>query len=75
MITYNLPEQATVAIEVYNSQGQMIKALENGEKQAGSHHLEWNGKSVPSGIYFCRLEGKTVQGKDLKSEIKIVMVK
>ena len=75
MITYNLPEPATVAIEVYNSQGQLIKVLENGEKQAGSHQLEWNGKSVPSGIYFCRLNGKTVEGNEVKSEVKMVLMR
>jgi len=75
LITYNLPEQATVAIEIYNSQGQLIKVLENGEKQVGSHQLEWNGKPVPAGIYFCRLNGKTVQGKEVKSEIKMVLMR
>jgi len=74
-ITYRLPELATITLQIYNTQGQLIQSFENREKQAGSHKLEWNGKGVPSGVYYCRLNGKTNQGKEIRSEIKMVLIK
>ena len=74
-ITYKLPEPATITLQFYNSQGQLIQSVENRKNPAGSHKLEWNGKGVPAGIYYCRLLGITKQGKEIKSEIKMVLIK
>ena len=74
-ITYRLPQPATITLHFYNSHGQLIKSIENREKQVGNHKLEWNGKGVPAGIYYCRLLGITKHGKEIKSEIKIVLIK
>ena len=74
-ITYRLSEPTTITLQFYNSQGQLIQSFENREKQAGSHKLEWNGKGVPAGVYYCRLHGSTKQGKEIKSEIKMVLIK
>jgi len=74
-ITYRLPETATLSIQIYNSQGQLVELIENRQKQPGSHQLEWNGKGVPSGIYYCRLNGKTASGKEFNNEVKIVLIK
>ena len=74
-ITYTLSEPAAITLTLFNSQGQLLKVLENRERESGGYSLEWNGKSAPAGIYFCRLNGKTKLGKELKNEIKIVLMK
>ena len=74
-ITYKLPEPATITLQFYNSHGQLIQSIENRKKPAGSHKLEWNGKGVPSGVYYCKLIGKTITGKEFNSEIKMVLIK
>ncbi len=54
-IRYNLPQAGLVQLEVYNSLGQKVAELVNDYKQAGHHVAEFQGSSLPSGIYFYRL--------------------
>jgi hypothetical protein len=59
-ISFNLPERATVSLEVYNVFGQKVRVLINAILPAGSYNLTWDGtdsegNSLASGVYFCRL--------------------
>ncbi|MBI2427229.1 MAG: cellulase family glycosylhydrolase [Ignavibacteriales bacterium] len=59
-IQFDLPEETTVQVTVYNIIGQEIKRLVDGTQQRGSHTLRWDGKNdagtiVPSGVYFYSL--------------------
>ena len=56
-ITYRLPVQAAVTVEIYNLLGQRVATLVSALQKPGVHHLMWNGKDnsgrlVPNGIYF-----------------------
>ena len=60
-ISYSIPESESVKLAVYNINGQLIKTLVNGQKDAGSYNALWNGKdesgnSVSSGVYFYRIK-------------------
>ncbi len=61
-IRYNLPEEATVTLNIYNAMGQEVKRLINGRyENAGSYMVHWDGKNndgrvVTSGIYFYRIQ-------------------
>jgi len=60
-IEYNLPIEGNVKLEVYNSIGQLINVLVEGNQSAGRQRVTWNGKdsfgsSVSSGIYFYRIK-------------------
>ena len=60
-ITYSLPVQAGVSVDIYDVQGRKVLSLADGLRWAGNHTVEWSGKdregrSVTSGIYFCRLK-------------------
>lgn len=57
VIEYELPNQATTSVAIYNTLGQKIRTLENQIKEAGRYRIEWDGKNrvgqdVASGIYF-----------------------
>jgi tetratricopeptide (TPR) repeat protein len=59
-ISYNVSENAHVALKIYNTTGQEIATLVNGYQQAGSHQVRWNGKDnfgnqLPSGIYLYQI--------------------
>lgn len=60
-IRYRLVKASTVAVEVFDSNGQPIKALlEEGIQQAGDQYLRWDltsvgGHQVPNGLYLYRL--------------------
>jgi hypothetical protein len=51
-----LPIKSKVEIVIYNTLGEKVKLLVNGEKEAGSFEVEFNGTGLPSGIYFYRLQ-------------------
>jgi len=54
-ISYSLPEQTHVKLEVYNMQGQLIAILENGTKSAGTHTAKWNASQATTGIYLYQI--------------------
>lgn len=51
-----LPATQVVSVKVYDLLGRMVATLVNGQKNAGLHTIEWNAASMPSGIYFYRVE-------------------
>jgi len=55
-ISYQLPEPGEVSIGIYDINGRLVTALVDGRIEAGYHHAVWDGSTVPSGIYFCRME-------------------
>jgi hypothetical protein len=59
-IAFDLPEQATAKLVVYNLIGQQVNVLTDRHMNAGHHVLDWNGldsggKLVASGVYFYEL--------------------
>jgi len=60
-ISFNLTNSATVALDVYNIKGQMVKMLLHKPLPSGYHNIQWNGsddnnRPVSSGIYFYRIK-------------------
>jgi len=60
-IGYQLPEEGWVTLKVYNIEGQLVRTLVEGQREAGRYEVKWDrcdgfGKSVSSGIYFYRLK-------------------
>ncbi|MEL6820790.1 MAG: NPCBM/NEW2 domain-containing protein, partial [Calditrichota bacterium] len=65
-IEYELPQDETVEITIYNIQGQRVLQLENGLKRAGYHQVRWNGtnengQKVSSGIYLLVFESASAR--------------
>lgn len=63
-VRFNLPRIEHVRLEVYNTQGQMVRLLSEGRHEAGQYEDEWEGidelnRNVASGAYFVRLSGQT----------------
>lgn len=60
VIDFTLRNSGHVKLEVFNILGQSVITLVDGEKPAGIYSVEWDGQnargqSVPSGMYFYRL--------------------
>ena len=58
-INYSLPIAANVSLRVFNSLGQLVATLVDELKEPGYYAVRWKA-SVPSGIYFCRLQAGDV---------------
>jgi len=60
-ITYEIPEPGSVTLSIYNIEGQKVRNLVSGYRDAGTHSVNWNGLNddglaVSSGLYFIRIE-------------------
>jgi len=74
-ISYSLPADSDVSIDIYNLKGQKVTSLLNERIKAGEHQLVWNGKdnrdrSVGSGVYFYK-----VRAGNLEKTNKIILMK
>ncbi len=59
-ISYSLPEQSKICIEVFDILGRKVQTLFEGEQPAGIHSLTWNADSFSSGIYFYKLSAADI---------------
>ena len=65
-ISYSLPLKSQVELVIYNTLGESVMQLVNEEKEAGRYSVEFNATSLPSGIYFYRLQaGSFVETKKM----------
>jgi hypothetical protein len=60
-IEYLLPRATEVRLSIYDISGKLVRNLADGSEQGGSRVVPWDGKDsqgrkVPSGTYFVRLE-------------------
>jgi hypothetical protein len=59
-ITFSIPENSDVLLEVYNSLGERVRMLVNDNYSSGSYSTIWNGRDdfgyeVNSGVYIYRI--------------------
>ncbi len=54
-ISFQLPSESRVKLEVFNLLGEKVESLANGTMSAGKHSIIWNAGNYSSGIYFYRL--------------------
>ena len=59
VIPISLEHPQPLKVDIYNSNGEYIKTLENGMTNAGKTMIKWNGltnngHNAPSGVYFVR---------------------
>jgi len=65
-IRYGLPHKSAVQLTVYNTLGQQVATLVQGEEEPGYHEVKFDATKLSSGVYFYRLEaGNFVQTKKL----------
>jgi hypothetical protein len=60
-ISFTLPQNQTAEIAVYSVTGQRIQTLQRGLLQAGTHQVQWDGRTqegtvAASGVYFYELK-------------------
>lgn len=65
-IRYSIPNSELVLIKIYDLLGKEVKILVNEYVNAGTHEIEFDGSSLPSGLYLCKLQsGKFTSVKKL----------
>ncbi|MDD3051231.1 MAG: T9SS type A sorting domain-containing protein [Candidatus Cloacimonetes bacterium] len=65
-ISYTLPAESDITIDIYNLKGQKVTNLIREKQISGPNYVLWNGKdsndrSVSSGMYFYRIKAGTLE--------------
>lgn len=55
-IRYALSTRSRVRLSVYDALGRRVRVLVDAEQAAGGHEVSFEAESLPSGVYFYRLE-------------------
>jgi len=63
-IRFQIPEESTISINVFDLRGQLVKSLVSESKTAGNYEVKWNGtdnnnNNVGNGIYFYQMTSST----------------
>jgi hypothetical protein len=75
MISYQLPEDGLVRIDIFNIMGQRVRTIVHMEQRAGYQTATWNASNdarvpVSSGIYFVRFVVHGHEGELLYEEVR-----
>lgn len=55
LVSYSLPEDGTIRLEVFDLAGRKVATLADGRQSAGEHKVLWTADNMISGVYFMRL--------------------
>jgi hypothetical protein len=65
-ICYGLPQRSHVTLTVFNTLGQKVGELFNGDQEAGYHEVTFDGTGLASGMYLYRIQaGSFVETRKL----------
>lgn len=70
MISFSIPVESSVTLQVFNSIGEVVALLTEGMRAAGRHSLNFNAEKMVSGVYFYKLTAQPSNGTIGFSEIK-----
>jgi photosystem II stability/assembly factor-like uncharacterized protein len=57
-IKFALPIKTNLSLSVYNTLGEKVAEIFNGELEAGYHEMMFNASSLSSGVYFYKIESE-----------------
>lgn len=74
-IHFSLSSKQTVALQIYDVSGRLVRTLVDATFSAGAHQLTWDGtndrgEAVNSGVYFYRL-----RSEDVKANRRMVLLR
>ncbi|MBI9070513.1 MAG: T9SS type A sorting domain-containing protein [Melioribacteraceae bacterium] len=59
IISFQLPIDSKVLIEIYNTLGEKVKTLMDKEQSAGKYKISFNASDLSGGVYFYQLKAKS----------------
>ena len=75
-IRYTIPNSAKVRLTVFNAAGQKQAVLLDAYKSAGTYELDFSGRHLASGIYYCKLEAFGENKRLITSKVqKLILMK
>ncbi|MBK8944244.1 MAG: T9SS type A sorting domain-containing protein [Ignavibacteriae bacterium] len=74
-ISFSLPENSKVVLNVYNLLGQKLLEISNKNYNAGNHSINFDGKDLASGIYLYSIQAVGISGKNYQNTRKMILMK
>jgi photosystem II stability/assembly factor-like uncharacterized protein len=74
-ISFNLPVDSKVKINIFNAIGQSVRTFETADYPAGIHHVDFNASGLTSGIYFYSIEASGINGSSFSNVKKMTLLK
>ena len=79
-IQYALPQTANVLIRIVDTQGRIVRELENRQVTSGIHSVVWdgnadNGQAVSSGVYYYTLQALDGKQSLFNQSKKLILLK
>ncbi|MDP4175845.1 MAG: T9SS type A sorting domain-containing protein [Bacteroidota bacterium] len=69
-ISYSIPKKSIVELKIYDMLGREVSTLINKMQNAGDYKVQFNGSSLPSGIYIY-----TIQAGEYRTSKKLTLLK
>jgi len=69
-ITCDIPERAHLSLKVLDISGREVCSLAEKTLNAGSHIFNFSAETLPSGLYYCRMEAGSY-----KQTIKLALIR
>lgn len=74
-ISYQLPADAKVQVQVYNMLGQLVQTLVDDNQKAGVYNLRWDASTFSSGTYLLRIEVLGEDNQNYSQIRKMLLIK
>ena len=74
-ISYQLPEQSSVTLEVFDVMGRKVATLVNTNQAPGTYAERFNASGLSSGLYIARINAIGNSGEAFSKELKMQLVK
>jgi len=75
-IKYAIPFESNVNIRFYNSLGQIVREVNEGNRQSGNYEISFNSSGLASGIYLYSINAVSTNGKsDFSAVKKMILLK
>ena len=74
-INFSIPSNGFVNMRVFNSLGQEVNSLVSDNLTAGTYNTRFNGSNLSSGVYCCKIEFTSHEGKFFTDIKKLVLIK
>ncbi|MEO8233200.1 MAG: reprolysin-like metallopeptidase [Ignavibacteriota bacterium] len=74
-IKFQLPVDANVKIELFNSLGEKVSEILNSNLSGGVHQVTFEGSNLSSGIYYYTMNAVGNNGKNFSSTKKMILMK
>ena len=76
VIRFSTPYTSNVNISLYNVLGELVNVVIDEVKDAGTHEVTCNMQGLSAGVYFYRLDAKSIDGnKNFSNVKKMVLLK